>query len=79
MGIDDFYLLSKGDNNPVDDRGLYDAKNGQIWLNKKDMLGKVIGYVHYLGYVTIILNDYPLVKYGLIGIMSIFVLLAKDP
>lgn len=30
-------LLTKGDNNRVDDRGLYAP--GQMWLNREDILG----------------------------------------
>ena len=29
--------------------------------------------------VTIILNDYPMIKWALIGFMSLFVIIAKDP
>lgn len=35
--------MTKGDTNQVDDRGLYAP--GQLWLEKKDILGKVKGYV----------------------------------
>lgn len=33
----------------------------------------------YVGMVTIILNDYPMVKYVVLGLMGFFVLIAKDP
>ena len=33
-------LLTKGDNNRVDDRGLYAP--GQLWLGREDILGKLI-------------------------------------
>ena len=36
-------FLTKGDNNQVDDRGLYAA--GQHWLEKKDVVGRARGYV----------------------------------
>lgn len=70
-------MLTKGDNNQVDDRALYEA--GQIWLHKSDLMGKVRGYLPYLGIITILLNDYPMLKYALIGMMSLLVLIAKDP
>ncbi|XP_029411822.1 signal peptidase complex catalytic subunit SEC11A isoform X2 [Nannospalax galili] len=35
-------FLTKGDNNAVDDRGLY--KQGQHWLEKKDVVGRARGY-----------------------------------
>ncbi|POI28424.1 hypothetical protein CIB84_007826, partial [Bambusicola thoracicus] len=34
----DIKFLTKGDNNAVDDRGLY--KRGQHWLEKKDVVGR---------------------------------------
>jgi signal peptidase len=41
---DDGYVkfLTKGDNNQVDDRGLYSP--GQLWLEKKDVVGRARGY-----------------------------------
>lgn len=40
------YLLTKGDNNPVDDRGLYNP--GQYWVTKDDIMGRVQGSVSLL-------------------------------
>ena len=34
-------LLTKGDNNRVDDRGLYAP--GQLWLERDDVLGRAVG------------------------------------
>ena len=36
------------------------------------------GTLRYLGMVTIILNDFPILKYVLIGIMGLFVLTNKE-
>jgi len=36
-------ILTKGDNNPVDDRGLYNP--GQLWLEPSDIMGRAKGYV----------------------------------
>jgi signal peptidase I len=69
-------LLTKGDNNSVDDRGLYAP--GQMWLQREDVLGRARGAVPYIGMVTIILNDYPMLKYALVGIMGLFVLTNKE-
>ena len=44
----------------VDDRGLY-AK-GQLWLERKDVVGRARGFVPYIGNVTIMMNDYPKLK-----------------
>jgi len=69
-------VLTKGDNNRVDDRGLYAP--GQLWLQREDILGRARGTLRYLGMVTIILNDYPVLKYVLIGVMGLFVLTNKE-
>lgn len=53
-------FLTKGDNNAVDDRGLYAP--GQLWLEKKDVVGRARGFVPYVGIVTILMNDYPKFK-----------------
>jgi signal peptidase len=52
--------LTKGDNNHIDDRGLY--LQGHFWLEKNEIIGKARGYVPYIGYVTILMNDYPKIK-----------------
>ena len=35
-------------------------------------------YLPYIGMVTIIMNDYPIVKYILVGLMGLFVLTTKE-
>jgi len=72
----DVMLLTKGDNNRVDDRGLYAP--GQLWLSREDVLGRAIGTLRYVGMVTIILNDYPALKYVLVSVMGLFVLTNKE-
>jgi hypothetical protein len=53
-------FLTKGDNNSVDDRGLYAP--GQLWLTKKDVVGRARGFLPYVGLVTIYMNEYPKFK-----------------
>ncbi|VDN13304.1 unnamed protein product [Dibothriocephalus latus] len=55
-------FLTKGDNNAVDDRGLY--ASGQDWLERKHVMGRAKGFLPYIGMVTIIMNDYPKFKVG---------------
>ncbi|KAK8726128.1 hypothetical protein OTU49_010384 [Cherax quadricarinatus] len=69
-------FLTKGDNNNVDDRGLY--ANGQAWLNRKDVVGRARGYVPFIGIVTIIMNDYPKFKYAVLAGLGIFVLIHRE-
>lgn len=126
-------LLTKGDNNPVDDRGLYPP--GQLWLNERHIIGRAKGYppttqlvllvcsfvclfvwllagfcsahppsgaglgwggagryahhhhhhhspacsfLPYVGMVTIVMNDYPYLKFLLIGVLGLFVLSNRE-
>ena len=69
-------FLTKGDNNKIDDIGLYEP--GQLWLKRKDILGRANGALPYVGIVTILLNDYPAAKYVLVGIMGLFVLTNRE-
>jgi signal peptidase len=69
-------FLTKGDNNSVDDRGLY--LPGQFWLERKDVIGKAKGFVPYIGIVTIIMNDYPQLKYVILGALGVFVLVKRE-
>jgi len=69
-------LLTKGDNNRIDDRSLYAP--GQLWLRREDILGRAVGTLRYVGMVTIMLNDYPALKYVLVGLMGLFVLTNKE-
>jgi signal peptidase len=50
----------------------------QRWLNKKHIIGRAVGYLPYVGMVTIIMNDYPYLKYALIGLLGIFVLTSRE-
>jgi signal peptidase len=68
--------LTKGDNNNVHDRNLYAP--GQMWLRRTDILGAGVAFVPYLGMVTILLNDYPALKYVLVGLMGLFVLTGRE-
>jgi signal peptidase len=69
-------LLTKGDNNLSDDTELY-AKN-QDYLVRKDIIGSVIGYIPFVGYVTILLSEYPWLKTVMLGIMGLLVVLQRE-
>lgn len=69
-------FLTKGDNNSVDDRGLYAP--GQLWLERKDVVGRARGFVPYVGMVTILMNDYPKFKYFILAALGAFVLLHRE-
>ncbi|KAI4523115.1 signal peptidase complex catalytic subunit SEC11 [Schizophyllum commune] len=73
---EDQLLLTKGDNNPIDDTGLY--TQGMDWLERKHIVGKVRGFVPYVGYATIAMNDFPQLKYGLLGILGLMALIQRE-
>uniref|UniRef100_A0A915KCM0 Signal peptidase complex catalytic subunit SEC11 n=1 Tax=Romanomermis culicivorax TaxID=13658 RepID=A0A915KCM0_ROMCU len=69
-------FLTKGDNNNVDDRGLYAP--GQFWLESKDVVGRARGYLPFVGMVTILMNDYPKFKYAVLAVLGCVVLLHRE-
>ncbi|KAH9479908.1 Signal peptidase complex catalytic subunit SEC11 [Psilocybe cubensis] len=64
----DQLLLTKGDNNDVDDIELYNGLDG---LQRKHIIGKVRWFLPYVGYASIIMNEMPLVKYGFFAILGL--------
>jgi len=81
-------LLTKGDNNYDDDIMLY---NGPRWIRDDQIVGRVQGYVWpehanlmirrflpYAGYVTILLNDYPMLKYVVLGLLGISLFFERE-
>merc|ERR1712083_1210176 len=69
-------VLTKGDNNQVDDRGLYAHR--QLFIGRKEVMGRAQGFLPYVGMITIWLNDYPWLKYVLIGSMGFFVIIGRE-
>lgn len=70
-------LLTKGDNNSADDTELY-AK-GQSYLDRStDIIGSVVGYIPFVGYVTIMLSEHPWMKTALLGLMGVMVVLQRE-
>jgi signal peptidase I len=72
---DDAKILTKGDHNPTDDTELY--AYGQDYLERKDILGSVIAYIPFVGYITIMLSEHPWIKTAMLGIMGLFVVLQR--
>jgi len=73
--VDNQLLLTKGDNNYVDDIELY---QGLEWLERKHIVGKVRGFMPFVGYVTIAMNDFPQLKYALLGGLGLLALLQRE-
>ncbi len=70
-------LLTKGDNNVADDTELY-ARDQSYLDRKEDIIGSVRGYVPAVGYVTIMLSEYPWLKTVMLGIMGVMVVLQRE-
>ncbi|KAJ7594252.1 signal peptidase complex catalytic subunit SEC11 [Mycena floridula] len=71
----DQLLLTKGDNNYVDDIELY---QGLEWLERRHIVGKVRGFLPYVGYVTIAMNDFPQLKYVILGSLGLMALIQRE-
>ncbi|KAH8594264.1 signal peptidase-like protein complex catalytic subunit SEC11 [Bisporella sp. PMI_857] len=69
-------LLTKGDNNLSDDTELY--ARGQDYLVREDIIGSVVGYIPFVGYVTILLSEHPWLKTVMLGIMGLVVVLQRE-
>lgn len=76
-GKDKQFLLTKGDNNALDDLLLYARK--QNYLNQKtDLVGTVKAYLPKVGYVTILLTENMYFRYALLGFMGLSALLSGE-
>ncbi|KAG8081532.1 hypothetical protein GUJ93_ZPchr1043g33314, partial [Zizania palustris] len=62
-------ILTKGDNNLEDDRFLY--AHGQLWLQQHHIMGRAVGFLQYVGWVTIF-------KYILIGALGLLVITSEE-
>ncbi|GJW74023.1 signal peptidase complex catalytic subunit SEC11A-like protein [Tanacetum coccineum] len=69
-------VLTKGDNNFGDDRLLY--AQGQMWLQRHHIMGRAVGFLPYVGWVTIIMTEQPIIKYILIGALGLQVITSKE-
>lgn len=70
-------LLTRGDNNLSDDTELY-AKGQDYLTRAEDVIGSVIGYVPFVGYVTILLSEHPWLKTVMLGLMGLAVVLQRE-
>lgn len=70
-------LLTKGDNNPLDDLDLYAYK--QMYLDREaEVVGSVKGYIPIVGYITILITENQTFRYILLGIIGLTTLLQND-
>ncbi|EAW22746.1 putative signal peptidase I [Aspergillus fischeri NRRL 181] len=58
------HILTKGDNNALDDSSLYPA--GQGFVYRENVVGLVRGYVPYVGWLSLLVKDVPWIPVGLL-------------
>eukprot|EP01063_Lacrimia_lanifica_P024203 TRINITY_DN32162_c0_g1_i1.p1 TRINITY_DN32162_c0_g1~~TRINITY_DN32162_c0_g1_i1.p1 ORF type:complete len:198 (+),score=68.33 TRINITY_DN32162_c0_g1_i1:85-678(+) len=73
---EDFELLTKGDSNSVADHQLYAP--GQKWVERRHMIGVAKAFLPHLGRVTILMNDYPYLKFGMLGGLALLAIANRD-
>lgn len=76
--IHDNNILTKSDDNINNDRNLY--YNDEIFLKKEYIIGKLHGFIPFIGYFKIIFDNYLLSKYIifiLYSLLSIFIKIRK--
>ena len=61
-------MLTKGDNNFGPDVPLYAP--GQRWLEEEDIVGVVRAHVPYMGAITLLARDYPVVKWVAMALLA---------
>lgn len=71
-------VLTKGDFNDEPDRGLYNYRQGQLWLENKDFIARVQATVPFLGIITILITDYPQLKHALIAVIGGMALFIRE-
>ncbi|CAI0542980.1 unnamed protein product, partial [Linum tenue] len=72
-----YCLVGKtGDANDMDDRFLY--ARGQLWLKPQHIMGRAVGLLPYVGWVTIVMTEKPVLQYILVGAVGLLFLTSKD-
>ncbi|CAG8460194.1 3020_t:CDS:2 [Paraglomus occultum] len=66
--LDSAYILTKGDNIDFNDRSLY--YTDQLWVKREDVIGTVRGFIPYIGYIAIAMNEYPGLRWILVLAMG---------
>lgn len=60
-------ILTKGDNNAVDDTALY--PEGQSFVYRENVVGLVRGYIPYVGWTSLQLKESPLILYIVVAVL----------
>lgn len=47
-------------------------------MEREDIIGSVVGFIPFVGYVTIMLSEHPWLKTVMLGIMGLVVVLQRE-
>lgn len=64
-------MLTKGDNNSVDDRRGRIYSKGQDWVHPDDVIGRVLVRLPMIGYASVLLNENHWFLYGCLTLIAI--------
>ena len=70
------FVLTKGDNNPGDDRILYNP--GQNFVAPEDIIGRANSYVPYIGWMTVWLMENQIARYTTLGLVGFSVFTSHE-
>jgi signal peptidase I len=70
------FILTKGDNNNMDDRALYPP--GVDWISERDLMGRSKAYLPYVGFLTIWMSENSWMRFVVIGLLGFFVITGKE-
>ncbi|XP_006648163.1 signal peptidase complex catalytic subunit SEC11C-like isoform X2 [Oryza brachyantha] len=59
-----------------DDRMLY--TNGQLWLQQHHIMGRAVGYLPKVGWVTLVMTEKPVIKYLLIAALGLLLITSPE-
>jgi signal peptidase I len=68
--------LTKGDNNMLDDVGLY--RRGQPYLTRGEIKSTVVGYIPFFGSITLWINAVPAAKPLILALVGISVFFTRE-
>ena len=74
----EYKLLTKGDNNTVNDVSLYSDDMSIMWIDRTDIVGRMRFLLPHVGRLTLTLNDHPLLKGVVLFLMGLIVISNRD-
>lgn len=75
-----YTFLTKGDNNTGDDRPLYRqyGNANKKFLSRKEIVGRARGSLPLVGYITILFNDIPALRFVACAVIGLIIFLQRE-